>query len=113
MEIFQNEDINEENNDNQENEQQNPSNDNQDSDSEDNKDQESISEVLRGAIRRAEQIDPMKESLFLIQDENELALVHYKNEDINSEFLMMWRASVAGNNFDTLSAKSTMSKTIG
>jgi len=56
---------------------------------EDNKDQESISEVLRGAIRRAEQIDPMKESLFLIQDENELALVHYKNEDINSEFLMM------------------------
>ena len=31
----------------------------------------------------------MKESLFLIQDENELALVHYKNEDVNSEFLMM------------------------
>lgn len=56
---------------------------------EDYKDQESVCEVLQGAIRRAEQIDPNKEALFLIQDENELALVHYKHDDINSDFLML------------------------
>ena len=56
---------------------------------EDYRDQESVCEVLQGAIRRAEQIDPSSESLFLIQDENELALVHYKHDDVNSEFLML------------------------
>lgn len=56
---------------------------------EDNRDQESISEVLQKAIRRAESIDPEKESLFLIQDENELALVHYKRDNTQSNFLML------------------------
>ena len=55
----------------------------------DYRDQESVCEVLQGAIRRAEQSDPARESLFLIQDENELALVHYKHDDVNSEFLML------------------------
>ena len=58
---------------------------------EDNRDQESISEVLQKAIRRAESIEPDKESLFLIQDENELALVHYKRDNTQSNFLMLWR----------------------
>ncbi len=56
---------------------------------EDYRDQESIAEVFQSAIRRSEQIDPTKESLFIIQDENELALVHYKHEDENSNFLML------------------------
>ena len=56
---------------------------------EDNRDQESISEVLQKAIRRAESIEPDKESLFLIQDENELALVHYKRDNTQSNFLML------------------------
>jgi len=56
---------------------------------EDNRDQESIAEVLQKAIRRAESIEPDKESLFLIQDENELALVHYKRDNSESNFLML------------------------
>ena len=56
---------------------------------EDNRDQESISEVLQKAIRRAETIEPDKESLFLIQDDNELALVHYKRDNTQSNFLML------------------------
>ena len=49
----------------------------------------SISEVLQKAIRRAETIEPDKESLFLIQDDNELALVHYKRDNTQSNFLML------------------------
>ena len=55
----------------------------------DYRDQESVAEVFQSAIRRSEQLDPTKESLFLIQDENELALVHYKHDEENSSFLML------------------------
>ena len=55
---------------------------------EDYRDQESVSSVFQGAIRRAEQIDPNKESLFLVQDDTELALIHYRHDEENSNFLI-------------------------
>ena len=55
----------------------------------DNRDQESIADVLQKAIRRAEQINPNEESLFLIQDETELALVQYKHDTTGSSFLSL------------------------
>lgn len=55
----------------------------------DNKDNEQLHEVFQSAIRRAEQLDPTKESLFLVQDDKELALIHYKHDTSGSGFMML------------------------
>jgi hypothetical protein len=54
----------------------------------DNKGNEELEEVFQSAIRRAEALDPSKESLFLIQDAKELALVHYKHDTEGTGFMM-------------------------
>jgi len=41
---------------------------------------EGPAEVMRKAIARAEALDPEKEALFIIQDKEHLALVHYNRE---------------------------------
>ena len=41
---------------------------------------EGPAEVMRKAIARAEALDPEKEALFIIQDEEHMALVHYNRE---------------------------------
>jgi hypothetical protein len=41
---------------------------------------EGPAEVMRKAIARAEALDPDKEALFIIQDKEHLALVHYNRE---------------------------------
>ena len=41
---------------------------------------EGPAEVMRKAIARAEALDPGKEALFIIQDKEHLALVHYNRE---------------------------------
>jgi hypothetical protein len=41
---------------------------------------EGPAEVMRKAIARAEALDPDKEALFIIQDKEHMALVHYNRE---------------------------------
>lgn len=41
---------------------------------------EGPAEVMQKAIARGEALDPRKEALFIIQDEKEMSLVHYKLE---------------------------------
>ena len=41
---------------------------------------EGPAEVMQKAIARGEAINPLKEALFIIQDEKEMSLVHYKRE---------------------------------
>jgi hypothetical protein len=41
---------------------------------------EGPAEVMQKAIARGESLDPLKEALFIIQDEKEMSLVHYKRE---------------------------------
>tara|TARA_R100000231_G_C5302895_1_gene158122 strand:+ start:631 stop:1038 length:408 start_codon:yes stop_codon:yes gene_type:complete len=47
---------------------------------------EGAAEVMKKAIARAEQIDPMKESLFIIQDEKMISLVHLKHDSTGASF---------------------------
>lgn len=37
-------------------------------------------EVMQKAITRGESLNPLKEALFIIQDEKQMSLVHYKRE---------------------------------
>jgi hypothetical protein len=41
---------------------------------------EGPAEVMQKAITRGEALNPLKEALFIIQDEKEMSLVHYKRE---------------------------------
>ena len=41
---------------------------------------EGPAEVMQKAIARGEALNPLKEALFIIQDEKEMSLVHYKRE---------------------------------
>ena len=41
---------------------------------------EGPAEVMQKAIARGESLDPLKEAIFIIQDEKEMSLVHYKRE---------------------------------
>ena len=41
---------------------------------------EGPAEVMQKAIARGESLDPAKEALFIIQDEKQMSLVHYKRE---------------------------------
>ena len=53
-------------------------------------DLEGAADVMKKAITRAEKLDPDKEALFIIQDEKEMSLVHYKRDCEGAGFKMMW-----------------------
>jgi len=44
---------------------------------------------MQKAIARAEMIEPEKESLFIIQDKDQMSLVHYKHDNQNDSFMRM------------------------
>lgn len=46
-------------------------------------------EVIQKAITRAENIDPKKESLFIIQDKDQMSLIHYKHDNQEHSFMKM------------------------
>ena len=52
-------------------------------------DLEGAADVMKKAIIRAEKLDPDKEALFIIQDEKEMSLVHYKRDCESAGFKMM------------------------
>ena len=52
-------------------------------------DLEGAADVMKKAITRAEKLDPDKEPLFIIQDEKEMSLVHYKRDCEGACFKMM------------------------
>ena len=52
-------------------------------------DLEGAADVMKKAIIRAEKLDPDKEALFIIQDEKEMSLVHYKRDCEGAGFKMM------------------------
>ena len=54
-----------------------------------NRDMEGPADVMQKAISRAESLDPEKESLFIIQDKNQMSLVHYKHDNQEHSFLRM------------------------
>ena len=53
------------------------------------KDMEGAADVMKQAIVRAEKLDPDKEALFIIQDDKEMSLVHYKIDSAGASFKMM------------------------
>lgn len=46
-------------------------------------------DVMQKAITRAELIDPEKESLFIIQDKDQMSLIHYKHDNQEHSFMKM------------------------
>ena len=52
-------------------------------------DLEGAADVMKKAITRAEKLDPDKEALFIIQDKEEMSLVHYKRDCEGAGFKMM------------------------
>jgi len=53
------------------------------------RDMEGPADVMKKAIVRAESIDPSKESLFIIQDKDQMSLIHYKHDTPEHSFLKM------------------------
>ena len=52
-------------------------------------DLEGAADVMKQAIVRAEKLDPDKEALFIIQDDKEMSLVHYKIDSEGASFKQM------------------------
>jgi|TARA_R100000329_G_scaffold148491_1_gene137397 hypothetical protein len=52
-------------------------------------DLEGPADVMKKAIVRAEKLDPDKEALFIIQDDKQMSLVHYKKDSEGASFKMM------------------------
>ena len=52
-------------------------------------DLEGAADVMKKAIVRAEKLDPEKEALFIIQDDKQMSLVHYKKDCEGASFKMM------------------------
>ena len=50
---------------------------------------EGVADVMQKAISRAEQIDPEKDSLFIIQDQKKMQLIHYKHDSEGADFVKM------------------------
>jgi len=50
---------------------------------------EGAADVMKQAIVRAEKLDPDKEALFIIQDDKEMSLIHYKKDCEGASFKMM------------------------
>jgi hypothetical protein len=53
------------------------------------RDMEGPADVMKKAITRAEMIDPSKESLFIIQDKEQMSLIHYKHDNQEHSFMKM------------------------
>ena len=53
------------------------------------RDMDGVADVMKKAIARAESLDPDKESLFIIQDKDNMSLVHYKHDCEGASFLHM------------------------
>jgi hypothetical protein len=53
------------------------------------RDMQGPAEVMQKAIARAELVDPVKESLFIIQDKDQMSLIHYKNDNQEHSFMRM------------------------
>jgi|TARA_R100001443_G_C3298601_1_gene164658 hypothetical protein len=54
-----------------------------------NRDMDGLSDVMKKAIAHAESLDPEKESLFIIQDEEKMSLVHYKHDSEGANLTQM------------------------
>ena len=54
-----------------------------------NRDMSDIAEVMKKAITRAESIEPEKEALFIIQDQERMSLIHYKIDSEGANFTQM------------------------
>ena len=54
-----------------------------------NRDMDGVADVMKKAISRAEQIEPEKESLFIIQDQEKMQLIHYKHDSEGADFVKM------------------------
>lgn len=53
------------------------------------RDMEGPADVMQKAISRAESLDPEKESLFIIQDAEQMSLIHYKHDNQEHSFMRM------------------------
>jgi hypothetical protein len=54
-----------------------------------NRDMSGAADVMKQALTRAEQVDPEKESLFIIQDQQKMELIHYKHDNEGADFIKM------------------------
>ena len=54
------------------------------------RDMDGPAEIMKKAIARAESVDPVKESLFIIQDAEQMSLIHYKHDNQEHSFMRMW-----------------------
>ena len=54
-----------------------------------NRDMSDIAEVMKKAITRAESIEPEKEALFIIQDQESMSLIHYNIDSEGANFTQM------------------------
>jgi hypothetical protein len=53
------------------------------------RDMEGPADVMKKAISRAESLDSEKESLFIIQDADQMSLIHYKHDNQEHSFMRM------------------------
>jgi len=53
------------------------------------RDMEGPADIIKKAIARAEAVDPVKESLFIIQDREQMSLIHYKHDNQEHTFMRM------------------------
>jgi len=53
------------------------------------RDMEGPADVMKKAISRAESLNVEKESLFIIKDDKQMSLVHYKHDSPDNSFLKM------------------------
>jgi hypothetical protein len=53
------------------------------------RDMEGPADVMKKAISRAESLDVEKESLFIIQDKDQMSLIHYKHDNQEHSFMRM------------------------
>lgn len=53
------------------------------------RDMEGPADIMKKAISRAEALDPEKESLFIIQDAEQMSLIHYKHDNQEHSFMRM------------------------
>jgi hypothetical protein len=53
------------------------------------RDMDGPADIIKKAIARAEAVDPVKESLFIIQDKEQMSLIHYKHDNQEHTFMRM------------------------
>ena len=54
-----------------------------------NRDMDGVAEVMLKAITHAEKLEFGKESLFIIQDQEKMELIHYKHDNEGADFVKM------------------------